>query len=255
MVTALAVAPLDAGDAWFEADDDRPVHGSVCGVFSRVFYLRFGDRILALCRADVASGPLHLRLAALPAVGLGDPAVFEAGRLQVGSTTVTLRADRRWGPQPVSVAALTKSVGVRHPSRLPRDPGIGQLRDLPAVRDLVAERDLEALARLVGGRGPGLTPAGDDFLAGVLIIDALLHPGEPAPRRAAVEAVTTTDVAAAFLRWAALGQCIQPVHDVVSAISTGQPAGEAEARAGLRATGASSGQALLLGLDVALSAS
>jgi Protein of unknown function (DUF2877) len=123
-----------------------------------------------------------------------------------------------------------------------------------AVWDLATVRDLVALARLVGGRGPGLTPAGDDFLAGVLVIDALLHPGESTARRAAVEAVTTTDVAAAFLRWAALGQCIQALHDVVAAIATGQSAHEAVARAGLRATGASSGQALLLGLDVALSA-
>ena len=248
MVTALAVTPLDVGDAWFEADDERPVDGSICGVFSRAFYLRFGDHILALCRADVASGPLHLRLATLPSVGLGDRVVFEAGRLQVGSMTVALRADRRWGPQPVSVAALTTAVGLRHPSELPGDPGIGPLRDLVAGRDLVA------LARLVGGRGPGLTPAGDDFLAGVLVIDALLHPHEAAARHAAVEAVATTDLATAFLRWAALGQCIQPLHEVVSAIAANQPARKVEARAGLRATGASSGQALLLGLDVALSA-
>ncbi len=168
------------------------------------------------------------------------------------------------------VAALTSQLGLRHLGRLPGDLGVGHLRDLVAggtdrggtwrcadlvaVPDLLARRELVALARLVGGRGPGLTPAGDDFLAAVLVIDALRYPDEPAARRAAAEVVSTTDVAAAFLRWAARGQCIQPFHDVVTAIANAQSAREAEARADVLATGASSGRALLLGLDMALSA-
>jgi hypothetical protein len=238
-VTTQPVEVVDAGAAWFEPAPSA-TSGTVCGVFRRAVYVRFGSRLLAICQADVASGPLHLRLSALPAVALGGRVVFEGGRLEAGSVTVEVAPDHRWDPAPVAAEAL------RHLARGAPDPDLGKF--LP----LVARRDLAGLARLVGGRGPGLTPAGDDLLAGVLVIDALLHLDHAGPRRAAVAAVITTDVAAAFLRWAAVGQCIQPFHRVVSALAEGRPAREAEARAELRATGASSGDALLQGLDLAL---
>jgi Protein of unknown function (DUF2877) len=244
----MRVAALDAGAAWYEPTAAR-LRGRVCGIFGRASYLRFGDRLLALCRTDVSPGPLHLRIPTWPALRLGDAAVFQPGRLHVGSLTITIHPGRGWAPEPVDPRDLARA------GPAPSTPwGTGLDEILDGARDRVAGRDLACLARLVGGRGPGLTPAVDDLLAGVLVVDALRHPGPGAARQAVVRAVVTTDVAAAFLHWAARGQCIAPVHDVMSAIAAGRPDREAAAREALLATGASSGAALLFGLDLALSA-
>lgn len=45
----------------------------------------------------------------------------------------------------------------------------------------VAAGDLELLASLVGGVGPGLTPSGDDVLAGALLVARLLWGVSPCP--------------------------------------------------------------------------
>ncbi|HEX3425255.1 MAG TPA: DUF2877 domain-containing protein [Acidimicrobiales bacterium] len=268
MLSAVAVAALDAGAAWFEdfgAGGRGP--GTVCGVFRHACYVRFPDRLAALCDAGVASGPLHLRLSSMPALERGDRIEVHDGWLETRVEAIVVPPERRWAPPPVDPGALEEAA--RRRSGEPAG-GFGGAGDLEAAWDpeaawkpdgrrwerlaeLVAAGDLVALARTVGGRGPGLTPAGDDFLAGVLVVDALRHPTRLAERRTAAGASVTTDVAAAFLRWAVLGQCIQPVHDVVAAVVSDDSAREAQARSRLRGTGASSGAALLLGLDQALS--
>ncbi len=182
--------------------------------------------------------------------------MFQSGRLSVGSLTIAVDRPIDVGrPHPVAAGDLLAMAGgqrdlVDWPD-WSADTGLDAI--LGPARELVARRDLVGLARLVGGRGPGLTPAGDDLLAGVLVIDALLHPDQDADRQEAAKTSATTDVAAAFLHWAAQGQCIAPFHAVVAAIAAGRPDQESAARAALLTIGASSGEALLLGLDLALS--
>jgi hypothetical protein len=254
---------LDAGDAWFEAGE-RPTSGTVCGVFRRAAYLRASGRILAICGPGVAAGPLHLRLDRLPALHPGQPVTLGPGRLHVGpgaglsgaaaAVSLDLRSVARWAPGPVDPAALAQAAaraGDPAAGRRVVDVGLPGAMLKAAARRLRAG-DLTGVAHLVGGRGPGLTPAGDDLLAGALVADAALRPGAAGARRRAAAAAPTTDVAAAFLRWAAEGQCIQPVHDVIGAMAAADRAGEGAARARLAEVGASSGAALLLGLDLAL---
>ena len=229
---------VDAGGAWFEDDGER-VTGVVCGVFRLAAYVRVGRRILALCGPGVAPGPLHLRLDRLPPLAVGRRLTIDVAGL------------RRWAPRPVDPAALRRrrasgpAKGAVAAAGLPRTL-------VEAAAGLLSGGDLTALAELVGGRGPGLTPAGDDLLAGALLAHAALHPDATSCRQAAAAAARTNDVAAAFLRWAAAGQCIQPAHDVLEAVAAGDRSGEAAARTRLHRVGASSGAALLLGLDLAL---
>jgi Protein of unknown function (DUF2877) len=244
-----SIEALDAGAAWFD-DIDELALGRVCGVFARAAYMRFDDRLVALCRADVASGPLHLRIRGLPALAVGDQVVFDRRCLAGDSFQVEVHPDLRWTPPPVEAWRLDRVA--RSGFATLSLPGLEG--HLAAAYDLVAGGELVALAQLVGGRGPGLTPAGDDLLAGVLVIDAVLQPANDAMRRAAADASRTTAVAAAFLRWAARGHCIEPFHDVVWAIADRRPDREAAARVALCETGASSGAALLMGLDLALAA-
>lgn len=240
----------------------------MCGVFRLAAYLRFGDRILALCGPGVEPGPLHLRLDRLPPLAVGQVARRTAGRLVVDMVTpagperlsVDLGRAPRWEPPVVDAAALRRAAASRTPGPRPHD--LAAVAGLPgalvdaAADELAGTGDLVALARLVGGLGPGLTPAGDDLLAGVLVADAALHPQAGAARHdaAVTAAARTNDVAAAFLRWAAAGQCIRPVHDVLLAVAAGDSGGEVAARHRVGRIGASSGAALLLGLDLALAA-
>jgi len=77
--------------------------------------------------------------------------------------------------------------------------------------------------------------------------------GVPEDRlRAAVDRVRSTDLAVACLRWAARGQCIEPAHDVLAALSGRDPDRLAAAEARLGAHGATSGADLLFGIDLAL---
>jgi hypothetical protein len=112
------------------------------------------------------------------------------------------------------------------------------------------EGDLQRLqegAAGLAGLGGGLTPAGDDFLAGAMVWAWLAHPA-PAPLcRALVEVAIprTTTLSAALLRAAARGECSAPWHALLAALSA-EPSeeGEAEIRAavhGILAHGATSG--------------
>jgi len=260
---------LDAGEAWFEhGDRGGAERGVVCGVFGRAAYLRFGDRVMAMCCADVAPGPMHLRIERLPTLRVGMPAVLSEHRLRVATLDLVLATERRWGPAKAQPDALARC-GPLAAEVLRGEPSCG-----PAVRGGIAagapestglpspiledaarsvqRGDVAALARRVGGLGPGLTPAGDDLLAGVLVTDAALDLSPPESRTRAAAMVATTDISRSFLRWAATGQCIGPVHDVLGALAAGQRDQAFAACGALRATGATSGAALIFGMALVL---
>lgn len=201
---------------------DHPAEGRVVAVYSRAAYLQFPGGLLAVTSARAPAGPLHLRYPALPALRLGAPVWTDGFRLTGPGWAVALDA-------PTWVGELSP----------PLPPAI-------AVPDLA---ELAGLAARLGGRGPGLTPAGDDVLAGALLAARARCGPAAEPELSAVAAsVRTTDPAAAFLAWAARGQCIEPAHAVLLALAAGDECRARAAAARLVAVGASSGAALLAGL-------
>ena len=149
--------------------------------------------------------------------------------------------------------------------RLPADParlgaGILQTLDQPSERGLtplaraVAERD-PSLAAAAGaeliGRGPGLTPEGDDVVAGVAAVVAS-GPWPGALREAWLDALLgadlrrrTTALSATLLELAAAGMGPEPLQALV--------AGRLGALARLLRIGHSTGRAYAAGAGVALS--
>jgi hypothetical protein len=123
--------------------------------------------------------------------------------------------------------------------------GLGSVWDDAA--DAMRRDDLDLTRRLLQGRGTGLTPTGDDVLAGVLLFDRWAHPGSPRPSRVAASA-RTTDLSRSYLRWAAAGQSVAPVHDMVDAAVRRDGAAARAAAARVAGIGGSSGRALLVGL-------
>lgn len=222
--------------------------GSVLGVHPTCVYLAVDGVVVALESSDGVGLPGSVRLGApsgtagLADVRPGAPARVGAGRLVVGDLTVTVA--RWWQPRRprpgvdgAQVAALEHALA-GHPSPVPVDA---------------------APAELVG-RGDGLTPAGDDVLAGMLV--GLHHRPELA-RPLAEEVLPliarTTMLSADLLRHASEGYGIPALirlADVVAgaagaegdAEGTGVDTALAPALERLLRVGHSSGRALAWGL-------
>jgi hypothetical protein len=102
---------------------------------------------------------------------------------------------------------------------------------------------LAAGGKLLAGLGGGLTPAGDDFLTGVMLWAWLAHPDPQGFCRRLLEAsaVRTMMLSAAFLRSAAEGECSAAWHDLLAALDGGSEQQLAEAVTGVISFGHTSG--------------
>ena len=242
-----AVSAVWVGQAVLEATSDD-FTGRVEGVFGGGFYVSGpSGRVFAVLGPRSWPGPLHLvtgTTAGLPAVH--DRVRVSGGELAAGPLRVRLAGSRRWAP--------------RLPERLEADPaawhGIapGVDADLAPVWEAVTgdvrRGDLAACFRRLQGRGDGLTPSGDDVLAGILLA-AAIDPDNRGALADLARAARTTRLSRAFLRWAAVGQSIQPAHALLDAAASGDRAGMGRAAASLAGVGATSGRALVAGVALA----
>jgi len=150
-------------------------------------------------------------------------------------------------------ALITNALAACRPSSLLDPPWQATVQ--PALDTIGRLAPLDALqiaAAALGGLGPGLTPAGDDTLSGILFAFRALGGATVEPALTAVaRSVRTTDVAIAILEAAAAGYHIEPVHDLVMAASAGDVTAAARAAADLDRFGSSSGADLAYGLRLA----
>lgn len=190
----------------------------VLAAFGRAIYLVDADDALRVV-VDHRSprGPLHWRVRRLPPLSVDDQVVVDSGMLSFPGGQA--RIEEAWlGAQPRQARRSAAS-------------------------------DLRELAARLGGRGPGLTPAGDDVLAGVLLARwGATGPAERAESLAVAKGVATNRISRAFLEAAARGQCIEPAHDLLVGLVEGDEPAAERARLRLAAYGATSGAALALGI-------
>jgi hypothetical protein len=232
----------------------RPeARGTVLASLSRACYLDLSGGLVALVSPDVHPGPLHLVLdGEVAQIGNGAPVAVRDPELRVGQWRVVIRdVEAWWGvlPPPArlrAAASLLSDVleeAAAGSSLLAMggraSDGLGRLRT----------GDLEGAVERLGGLGPGLTPAGDDALAGAMFgLRAMWGPTAETVLVRTACAVETGRISLAFLAWSARGQAIAPVHDLVGAAAGGDlQRAEAAARA-LAAVGATSGADFALGL-------
>jgi hypothetical protein len=213
--------------------------GTVAAVFSRAAYLRLPAGLVALTTRDVPPGPIHAR---------GDLPIH---RLAAGDTvTVDVSCATVWEGTALTPAVLAAGAGTAldalagAPASALADPAF-EPRLTRATR-CVDGGDLGGAVDAIAGLGPGLTPAGDDALAGILLVFGA-HDRPSAV--AAAERARTNDIARAFLSWAARGQSIEPVHRLLAA---GDAGAASAALADLLRFGHSSGADLALGLGLGL---
>jgi Protein of unknown function (DUF2877) len=236
-----------------------------------------GDVALAVCTSDAVRVPfgIHLGVPAarspLARLRAGDPVTVANKVVSAGTLEVTVA--RWWAARPAvgrvtdsdlaSWAAALQSAREEHG----RAPGLGDqdaeaLRFAGALASRGAPQAVAATRRLIG-RGPGSTPSGDDLVGSALAAMRVLAPSHPAAAalwaacgKALAAAVTarpeasTTAVSAALLRYAARGEPIGEVADVLRCAAGARGGQDAARAAALRllAIGHSSGADCLQGL-------
>jgi hypothetical protein len=236
-----------------------PGRGRVRAVFARALYLQVPGGLVALVTTEVPRGPLHLRVARLPVVVPGCPVRVDAATLQIGAHRCRLHL-ATWSPRLPSATELTRAHGPARrwlPDLCPA-LDVGSLRRTRLTDDAVAalhRGSLRMFAAAVGGRGAGLTPAGDDVLAGALLVAHATYDRSPARQRTlrrCADHAQTNDIARAFLACAAQGRCIEPAHDLINGLARADFSAVRSAAEALQRFGSSSGAALMYGIRAAL---
>jgi len=213
----------------------RPV--AVLAAGPEAIYLAVDDAertTLCLAAARAVRVPCAVVLdpkAAVPELTPGTDGRVGGGSLILGGSV--FRVTRWWRPPkprglggapPARLAAAVRWLTVRVAD--PLDPeGREAVSDLVGALAIGAAPD-SGVSRLLG-RGPGLTPTGDDVLAGALVCLTALGAPAAAPLAAAVTSAApdaTTAVSAALLRHAARGECVPQLADLLEAIGNGGPA-------------------------------
>lgn len=227
--------------------------GTVVGTFRHGCYVQVGGDVYAIAGPAVAPGPIHLVLREPPNRASEGLKVWRDGGL--------LCSDEWWiglsgspiyapvMPDPVTVAQGSGMLsGMLERLEVPGDLS----SRWPQVRRAVSAGDLLRVRELLEGRGGGLTPTGDDVLAGILLVRDWCGAERLELVRIAESAATTT-LSRSFLKWAARGLSVAPVHDLMVCAAVDDRPGFDKAFSTVSAIGGSSGAALLWGIGLAAS--
>jgi hypothetical protein len=240
--------------------------------------------VIALLSPAVGNGPFSITVDTnFNGIAIGDPVCADATRLAVGGLTVRLDSASTWEPSPdwhwlrtprKRIAANFLAFDEWTPTAiwggLAHITGADQhaegkptfmarlARGKEAYSRLIVaglgEGKRDALvegARLLAGLGPGGTPAGDDFLVGVMAAIWLLGDKSAALAIAETAAPRTSALSAAFLRAAGRGEFIALWHGLLEALAAGDPAQVETAAMAVESFGASSGADALDGFILA----
>jgi hypothetical protein len=224
--------------------------GRVELVFPQAAYVRLGEGWLMVAQRDVPFGPLSLSVEAPLDLWAGGPARVEGEWLLFDGAAVSIGGVRERRPPPpppscgdpgtVAKAAAALVAGCP-PLPASLRPGVGALR-LGRLTDAVG---------LLAGLGEGLTPAGDDVLAGYTAWRAA--EGRPVAVTKSA-AGRSSPIGLAYLRCAERGELPDAGAAVLACIRLGSASGVEDVLPGLREWGSSSGTALAWGMAAALHA-
>ena len=230
-----------------------------------------GD-VVAVVTPCIGDGPLNVVVKADPgelAAALpGAPACSNGDTLHIGNLEVALEEASIWEPCPdwSALRARQQAIITNLPAlraiALSQAPADSLLATSGTINYVILNKakdirsgwtgdvtHLQNAAAHLAGLGIGLTPAGDDFLAGVMLWAWLAHPA-PGPlchTLAEAAASRTTTLSAALLRAAARGECDVNWHQLLTALGAGSTARLAPAVRRVVAHGATSGADMLAG--------
>jgi hypothetical protein len=251
---------------------ERP--GRVLAAFPHAVYVAVegDDAVVALVTGDGIRLPNALVVRAPAATGVlrgvaaGTPGVVGRGRVRIG--TVLDVAAARWSDRRVRLVATDAATLHRGAAALaaalpalPADDAVRHGTDRLAAALLDADRPAAAAAAAaLLGLGPGLTPSGDDVLAGLVAAGRAFAPavGSTAAKHLllhlaghvlAAAPARTTALSVALLRHAAAAEMAAPAAALTRAVAAGRD--PAAALEGLLRVGHRSGHDLAAGIAAA----
>lgn len=221
--------------------------------------------VIAVITGAATRLPNSVLLAAeLPHVTVGDEAAVGDGSIELGR--LSLRARRWWDPAPPLGRVDPVRLRQAAPRLAPGEPGLAGNSAIELLSTSCGSGRLLGVvtaAEQLVGLGPGLTPSGDDVLAGLLV--TLRHLGAAAGADRAVwladwlaATVTygvrarTTPISATLLHCAARGEASPEVIAVLRGLAGRQELEPAQRQ--LRRLGHTSGSDLLQGISIGLNA-
>jgi uncharacterized protein DUF2877 len=213
------------------------------------------DLLLALLVPGAVRLPIGVCLTEGPLPARG--AAVRVGNGRIATPDRTWRPVRWWDPRPhLDVDALFAGAGALiDVIRAEPDDSFGlPLDDALAVAAALAGAESNA-AYGVLGLGPGLTPSGDDVVAGALAVLAIAGRLDNSVREAVerLARTRTTALSAALVAAAGRGEMIPQAARLLAAVAAREPDGSlASAARSLFAVGSTSGHDLAAGMAGAL---
>lgn len=249
-------------------DHEAVVTGVVHSCFPHALNMIVGDDLWTLLSVGKSDLPFGIRVAAETFAGLrirqGDKVFVRGGFLAVGRQTVVVdfRAAPRWRvPRPrkltpgmeerlAIVARVAAAKAWRESKMTARDITAFLAHDAGTLADKVAR---------VIGRGPGLTPAGDDVLTGILAVltlpqaDRHMHAARGTLTRLVRTLLPmTSSLSGYLLQQATNGQFSKAVHDLLFALVEAPSVADLMRAIGnVLAVGATSGADVCMGVVAA----
>ena len=244
--------------------DPLRFYGRVHSVFARALNIQLeGGRLASLVAPELpnATATIRAQLGGAPFTSIvapGQSAACRAGILRLGNSGLAfdLRCAEIWWPTPPPRTAPGREAWQSLQKIAASAPMLGELTEWPGL-EICARADAFAglaAAELVGvlgalaGRGPGLTPAGDDFVAGLAA--ALYWSGEASLLVPHIPgwAARTTDVSRWMLLDSISGQINAPVCDLAASLYAGGLDRLRLKADAVQELGHTSGLAMILGL-------
>ena len=194
--------------------------------------------VLSLVIPSLGNGPFNLvvkdDIVFSGQIGLESPISNSPDRLHFGDMTISTDGATLWNSRPdwKILYAKRSEIFTRLTSTSPVDirPAIpaSQVSELPTSIVFADNLASANAARKLAGLGPGLTPAGDDFMMGALYAMWIIHPPEVAEELAAEIVKTapplTTSLSGAWIRSAGRGEAGQLWHELFDALMDGDEA-------------------------------
>jgi hypothetical protein len=250
-VASAALGPLLGGD-----DVGVVTSAGATGVV-----VELAGGVLLVTGVRAARLPLSVHVGAVPEVGPGASVRAVGGELVLGAgASAAVLAVARWFDPRAAVAGVWSSTALDALDAVVAaddraDPLLDPAATIGLAAALAGRAELASVVGALVGRGGGLTPAGDDVLAGALA--ALATVGSPLAGSLAAVALPaaragTTTLSAALLAHAARAEVAGPAHVVLQALAdpAAGPTAIAAATRPLLALGHTSGHHLAAGIAV-----
>ena len=281
------VAARSVASPVFERIDRSGSAGKVLGTGSRSAFIGVGDFVIAITRDRFPLLPngITIPMAATNSFRRGDPVSVSPGRIEAAGLVVELAGATTWDPTVAFVHDCTRNDILRRgvsileacgvsaepappalanaiENRLESQEAAGLFTGIEGLFDALTRRDragASVAARRLAGKGPGLTPEGDDLLAAVAGAVVAFGPAagfDDPERRMWLGAIGAqqsrmTALSATLLGLALRGMVIEPAGCVMNLCVEDDVWLRALAR--LKATGHGTGRAYALAIGAAAS--